>query len=110
MSRLLLQHHETICFVAHAQGVVRMALCGDVHLKQLAVIEFLVVEKESVMYIHRQLKMYTETVLLIKALLVVIGLHELLVLRNAKQSSVMRLAQADQRQQSLRRCCNVLMN
>jgi hypothetical protein len=40
-------------FLAHAQGVVKMAWCGVVHLKQRAVIEFLVAEKESVMNIHR---------------------------------------------------------
>jgi hypothetical protein len=53
--------------------------------------------------------MYTETMLLIKALLVV-ELHELRVLKRAKRSSVTRLALAGQQQQSLRRCCNVLKN
>jgi hypothetical protein len=38
-----------------------MAWCGDVHLKQRAVTEFLVAEKELVTNIHRLLKMYTET-------------------------------------------------
>jgi hypothetical protein len=33
-----------------------MAWCGDVHLKQWAVAEFHVVEKESVTNIYRQLK------------------------------------------------------
>jgi hypothetical protein len=33
-----------------------MAWCGDVHLKQQAIVEFLVAEKESVTNIHRQLK------------------------------------------------------
>jgi hypothetical protein len=86
-----------------------MVWYGDVHLKQQAVIEFLVVEKESVTNIHRRLKMYTETVLLIEALLV-IRLRELRVLRKAKRSSVTRLALAGQQQQSLWRCCNMLMN
>jgi hypothetical protein len=85
-----------------------MAWCGDVRLKQRAVIEFLVAEKESVTNIYRRLTS-TETMLVIKALLVV-GLPELRVLRKAKRSSVTRLALAGQQQQSLRRCCNVLMN
>jgi hypothetical protein len=45
-----------------------MAWCGEVRFKERAVIEFPVVEKESVTKIHRRLKMYTETMLLIKAL------------------------------------------
>jgi hypothetical protein len=82
-----------------------MAWCCDVRLKQRAVTEFLVAENQSVTNIHRRLKMYMETVLLIKGLSVV-GLHELRVLREAKRSSVTRLALAGQQQQSLRRCCN----
>jgi hypothetical protein len=54
-------------------------------------------------------KMYTDTMLVTKALLV-IGLHELRLLRKAKWSSVTNHALAGQQQQSLRRCCNVLMN
>jgi hypothetical protein len=34
----------------------KLAWCGDVRLKQLVVIEFLVAEKESVTNIHRRLK------------------------------------------------------
>jgi hypothetical protein len=109
MCRLLLQRRGTIRFLARAQGVVKMAWCGDVRLKQWAVIEFLVAEKESVTNNHRRLKMYAETVLLIKALLVV-GLHELWFVRKAKWSSVTRLTLAGQQQRSLRPCCNVLMN
>jgi hypothetical protein len=60
-------------------------------LKQRAVIEFLVAEKESVAEIRRRLNLYTETMLLIIALLVV-GLRELRVLRKVKRSSVTRLA------------------
>jgi hypothetical protein len=59
MSRLLLQRHGTIRFLTHAQVVVKMAWCGDVPLKQRAVFEFLVAEKESATDIHRRLKMYT---------------------------------------------------
>jgi hypothetical protein len=55
MFRLLLQHRGTIRFLAHAQGIVKMAWCGDVRLKQRAVIVFLVAEKESVTNIHRRL-------------------------------------------------------
>jgi hypothetical protein len=39
-----------------AHGVVKMAWCCDVHLKQWAVIEFLVAEKKSVMNIHGWLR------------------------------------------------------
>jgi hypothetical protein len=85
-----------------------MAWYGDTCLKQGAVIQFLVADKELVTNIHRRLKMYMETVLLIKALLV--GIHKLRVLRKAKWSSVTFLALAGQQQQSLRRCCNVLTN
>jgi hypothetical protein len=48
MSRLLPQRRGTISYAAHAQAVVNMAWCGVVCLKQRAVIEFLVAEKESV--------------------------------------------------------------
>jgi hypothetical protein len=48
MFRLLLQRRGTIRFPAHAQGIVKMAWFGDVHLKQRAVTEFLVEKKESV--------------------------------------------------------------
>jgi hypothetical protein len=53
MPHLLLQRHGTIRFLAHAQEVIKMAWCGDVHLKQRVVIGFLVAEKESVTNIHR---------------------------------------------------------
>jgi hypothetical protein len=53
--------------------------------------------------------MYTETMLFIKPLLV-IGPHELRVLRKAKRNSMTCLALTGQQQQSLRRCCNMLMN
>jgi hypothetical protein len=43
------------------------------------------------MDIHKRLKMYTVPVLLIKALLV-IGIHELQVLRKAKRSAVTRVS------------------
>jgi hypothetical protein len=56
MFRLLLQRRGTIRFLAHAQGVVKVAWCGDVRLKQWAVIEFLVEENESVTNIYRRLK------------------------------------------------------
>jgi hypothetical protein len=49
--------------------------------------------------------MYTETMLLIKALSIV-GLHEFRVLRMAKWSSVTSLALAGQQEQSFRRFCN----
>jgi DNA-binding MarR family transcriptional regulator len=47
---------ETIRFLAHAHRVVKVAWCCDVRLKQWAVIEFLVEEKESVTNIYRRLK------------------------------------------------------
>jgi hypothetical protein len=95
-----LQRHATIHFLAHAQGVVKMAWCGDVRLKQWAVTEFHVVEKESVTNIYRRLKICMETTLLIKALLVV-ALRKLRALRKAKRSSVMCHSLAGQHQQSL---------
>jgi hypothetical protein len=94
---------------AHAPRLVKMVWYGDVHFKQRAVTEFLVAEKESVMNMHKGLKNYTVSMLLIKALLVVV-LHELQVLRKTKRSSVTRVAHACQQQLSLRRCCNLLMN
>jgi hypothetical protein len=109
MSRLLLQRRGTIRFPAHAQGIVKMAWFGDVHLKQRAVTEFLVGKKESVTNIQRRLKIYKETMLLIKSLLVV-GLHELRVLRRAKRSSVTRFALTGQQEQAPWRCCYVLIN
>jgi hypothetical protein len=56
MSRLLLQRRGTIRFLAHAQRVVKVAWSGYMRLKQRAVIEFLVAEKESVTNIHRRLQ------------------------------------------------------
>jgi hypothetical protein len=50
-------------------------------------IEFPVAKEESVVSIHRWLKMCMVSVLLIKALLVV-GLHEFQVLRKTKKSLV----------------------
>jgi hypothetical protein len=47
--------------------------------------------------------------LLIEALLIV-RLHDLQVLREARRSSATRVALAGQRQQSIRRCFNVLLN
>jgi hypothetical protein len=44
-----------------------MAWCGDVHLKQRVVTEFLVAEKELVTNIHRRLKMNTETMFVNKS-------------------------------------------
>jgi hypothetical protein len=70
-----------------------MAWCGDVLSKQWIVIKILSAEKESVTNIHKRLEMCAVP-MLIKALLVV-GLHELQVLRKAKQSSLTRVAIAN---------------
>ena len=75
----------------------------------IAVIEFLVAEKESVMSIHRLLTMCTVSVLLIKAVLVV-GLHKFQVLRKTKQSLVTYVTLASQQSQSVGRCFNALVN
>lgn len=64
-----------MCFLAHAQGVVKMVWYGDVHIKQRAVIKFLVTKKGSVTNIHA-IKTYTVSMLLTKERLVT-GLHEL---------------------------------
>jgi hypothetical protein len=53
--------------------------------------------------------MYTVSFLLIKALLVV-ELHQLQALRNAKPSPAMRVALVGQQHLSLKHCCKVLMN
>jgi hypothetical protein len=74
----------------------------------MAVIEFLVAEKESVMSIHRWL-MCTVSVLLIKELLVV-GLHKFQVLRKTKQSFMTYVTLGSQQPQSLRHCFNLLVN
>jgi hypothetical protein len=55
------------------------------------VIKFLSAEKESVMNVYKRLEMCAVPMLLIKALLVV-GLHELHVLRKAKRGSLTRVA------------------
>jgi hypothetical protein len=109
MSRLLLQRCGTIRFLAHEQGVVKMAWFGDLCLKQRAVIEFVVAEKESITNIHRRLKNVYGDNAVDKSTLIA-GLHGLRVLRKAKRSSGTRLALADQQKQSLRRCSNLLMN
>jgi len=49
MSYLLLQHRRT-CYLKHVWGIVKMVCCADVHLKQLAVIEFLMAEEESLTF------------------------------------------------------------
>jgi len=72
--------------------------------KQRTNIEFLVAEKNSVAKIHEGLKMCTVSFLLMKELLVV-ELHQLRALRNAKPSTAMRVALAGQRQLSLKHCC-----
>jgi hypothetical protein len=63
-----------------------MAWCGDVRFKLRGVIKFLVVGKEST-NIQKRFEMYTLSLLLINALLVV-WLRGLQVLRKAKRSSV----------------------
>jgi hypothetical protein len=75
----------------------------------MAVFEFVVAEKESVMNIDRWLKMCMVSVLLIKALLVV-GLHRFQVLRKAKQSLVIHVTLVSQQPQLLGCCFNVLVN
>jgi len=79
-------------FLAHAQEVVKMAWYGDVRFKQRTVMEFLVAEKESVTNIHKRLEKYTVSLL-------VADLHELLILRKAKRSSMTRIVLAGQQQQ-----------
>jgi hypothetical protein len=74
-----------------------------VGIKQRANIEFLVAEKNSVANIHKRLKMYTVSFLLIKTLLVV-ELNQLQALRNAKPSQARRVALAGQQQLSLKHC------
>jgi hypothetical protein len=59
-----------------------MAWCVDVRFKQGDVTEFFVAEKESVTNIHKRLKMYAVSVLLIKTLLD-FRLHELQILRKS---------------------------
>jgi len=76
-----------------------MAWYGNVRFKQRVITEFLVTEKELVTNIHKRLKVYTASTLLIKALLV-FGLHELQVLRKAKWNSLTRNALTGQQQQS----------
>ena len=63
-----------------------MAWCGDVRFKQRGIIEFLVVGKEST-NIQKRLEIYTLSLLLINALLVV-WLRGLQVLRKSKRSTV----------------------
>lgn len=53
---LLMQCHGKIHFLAHVEGVVKMAWYGDVHFKQRDVTEFLLAEKESVHNNHQQLR------------------------------------------------------
>ena len=76
--------------------------------KQRTNIEFVVAEKNSVANIHKELKIYMVSFLLIKAMLVV-EFHHLRALRNAKLSPAMDVTLAGQ-QLSLRHCCKVLMN
>ena len=83
---MLLLCRGTTHFLAHAQGVFKMAWCGDVRFKQRGIIEFLVVGKEST-NIQKRLEIYTLSLLLINALLVV-WLRGLQVLRKAKRSTV----------------------
>jgi hypothetical protein len=90
-------------------GVIKMAWYGDVPFKQPAVTKFLWQRRNQYRTFISSYKMYMVSVLLIKVLLV-IGLHELLVLRKAKWSSVMRVTLAAQQQQLLRCCFSVLMN
>lgn len=45
MSHLLLQYSGTMCCLKHVWGIVKMACYVYVHLKQLAVIEFLMAEE-----------------------------------------------------------------
>jgi hypothetical protein len=65
--------------------------------KQQAITELLVAAKESVTNIHKRIEMCIVSTLLTKALLVV-GLHELQVLRKASRISVTRVALAGQQQ------------
>lgn len=71
------------------------AWCVAVGFKQRINIEFLVAEKNSVADTHKGLKIYMVSFLLIKALLVV-ELHQLQTLRNAKPSPAMGVARAGQ--------------
>jgi ABC-type transport system involved in cytochrome c biogenesis permease subunit len=62
---------------AHVQDVVKTAWYGDMRFKQRAVIEFLVVKRESVTNIPKRIKcVYTLSLFLMKVILVA-GLHEL---------------------------------
>jgi len=78
-----------------------------VGFKQRTSIECVVAEKNLVANIHKGLKIYIVSFLLIKAL---VELHQLRALRNAKPSLAMRVTLADQQQLSLRHCCKVLMS
>jgi hypothetical protein len=62
--------------------IVRLGRYGEVRFKLRADFEFLLAEKELVTKIPRLLKMYTLSVLLIKAL-VVFGIYQLQFLRKA---------------------------
>jgi hypothetical protein len=53
MSCLLLHGRGTTRFLAHVQGVVKMAFYGEMHFKQQIVVEFFVAEKVSVTNINK---------------------------------------------------------
>ena len=63
----------------------KMACYGDVPFKQRAVSELIVARKGLATNIHKPLKMYMVSLLLIKTLLV-LRLHELQVLKKAKRN------------------------
>ena len=68
---------------AHVQDVVKTVWYGDVRFKQRAVIEFLVVKKESVTNIPKRIKCaYMRSVLLMEVILAV-GLNELPIFRSS---------------------------
>jgi len=69
MSRSLPQRHRTVKFLAHAQGVVKLARYGGVGFKQRAV--YWMYGSEGIGKEHSQpvKKMCTVSMLLIKALL-----------------------------------------
>jgi hypothetical protein len=59
--------NNTVHFVAHGQGVVQIVWYNDRPFKQWALMEHPVTEKKSATKIHRQLKNFTVSMLLIKS-------------------------------------------
>ena len=86
----------------------KMACYGDVPFKQRAVSELIVARKGLATNIHKPLKMYMVSLLLIKTLLVV-RLHELQVLRKAKRNWKAASLWLAGNSRHFRRCFNMLM-